>query len=220
MQLLKFTIAAGETKRFEIAGRYVEIIESDAPVSLLFFDGGGGQTDDAIGAVSGLYIEGAFKAFTVSSATAQSVNLLITEGRGGSRRQPGNVSIIDRVETSCMTVGITDTTLGASATAFVLPAANLNGIIVRSSIVEAQPGASGAANVRLIAALTAPASVVPGANSIILNSAYADVSASAARSSAFDQRRRIPPGWGLYFVKNVTSVAAAVAAITASYELL
>ena len=220
MEILKFTIAAGETKRFEKAGRYIEVLEADNPLSLFFFDVSGSQADDAQGIVSGLYIEAPYKAFTVASVSAQSITLLIADGRGGSRRQPGNVAIIDRIDVSCMTTGIADATLGASATALVLPAANVSGLIIRSSIVEAQPGASGAANVRLIAALTSPASVVPGANSVILNSAYGDVSASAVRSTQFEQRRRIPPGWGLYFVKNVTSVAAAVAAITVSYELL
>lgn len=220
MEVLKFNITAGQTIRFERAGRYIEIIEADQALSLFFFDDNGSQADDAQNVLSGLFIEGKFSAFQVRSVQAQTITLLLSDGRGGSRRQPGNVAVIDRIEPVCMTAGIADTTLGASNTAFVLPAANLNGLILRSSIVEAQPGASGAANVRLIAALTAPASVVPGANSVILNSALGDAPSAAVRSSQFDQRRRIPPGWGLYFVKNVTSVAAAVASITVSYELL
>lgn len=96
MELLKFNIAANETKVFEKAGRYLEIIDSTGEVTIDLYDRNGGNTDDATGALSGLYLEGEFSAITVKSATAQTITLLITDGRGGSRRQPGNVRVIDQ----------------------------------------------------------------------------------------------------------------------------
>lgn len=91
-----FTIAAGETKRFETEGRYLEIIDSAAAVNITFGDpASGGQAGRAIGALSGFYVEAAYKGFEIWSAVSQSVTMLVTDGSGGSRRQPGNVRIID-----------------------------------------------------------------------------------------------------------------------------
>lgn len=95
MELLTFTIAAGELKRFERSGRYFEIIAADSTINVGFYDANGSQTDDAVNALSGLYLEAPFSAFEISSAAAQTVSVLITDGRGGSRRQPGIVSVVD-----------------------------------------------------------------------------------------------------------------------------
>lgn len=94
-ELLTFTIAAGETKTFVKAGRYLEVIASAAALSVGFYDRSGGQSDDLIGAVSGLYVETDFSQFEVFSATAQTITLLVMDSRGGSRRQPGVVEVID-----------------------------------------------------------------------------------------------------------------------------
>jgi len=97
MELLTISIAAGETKRFERAGRYLEIIDASYAVNIVLYDANGGQSDRALNALSGLYLEGAYSAIELSNgSTAQSVTLLITDGRGGSRRQPGNVRVIDQ----------------------------------------------------------------------------------------------------------------------------
>ena len=95
MELISFVIAAGETKRFERAGRYLEIIDATSALDVYLSDADGARGDTARGALSGLYMEGAYSAFELTSAAAQSVTLLLTEGRGGSRRQPGNVRVID-----------------------------------------------------------------------------------------------------------------------------
>lgn len=95
MENLRFAIAAGETKVFERGGRYIEIIEAAGAVNLNLYDQNGGQSDSAKGILSGTYMEGAYAKFEVYSATAQTVEILITDTRGGTRRQPGNVRIID-----------------------------------------------------------------------------------------------------------------------------
>lgn len=95
MEIITFVIAAGETKRFERAGRYIEIIEAAGAIDLFTYDAAGGRVDGARGALSGLYMEHSFSALEVTSGTEQTVKLLLTEGRGGSRRQPGVVQVID-----------------------------------------------------------------------------------------------------------------------------
>lgn len=94
-EILRFAIAAGETKVFEKAGRYLEIITSADAIDLDLYDAYGSDSDGAAGALSGMFLEGAFSRFNVRSTTAQNVELLLTDGRGGSRRQPGVVQVID-----------------------------------------------------------------------------------------------------------------------------
>ena len=98
MELLTITLAANETKQFAKAGRNFEIIDSVYPLRVDFVGDQGQQTDSMVNALSGLYLEDPFSAFSITNgATAQSVTLLIIEaGRGGSRRQPGIVRVVDQ----------------------------------------------------------------------------------------------------------------------------
>ena len=97
MELLSFTIAAGETKRFERAGRLLEIIDASAALNIELTGPNGEQADDMRGALSGFYSLAPFNGFEVSNPQtyAQAVVLMIADGNGGSRRQPGNVRVID-----------------------------------------------------------------------------------------------------------------------------
>ncbi len=221
MELLTFTIAAGETKRFERAGRYFEIIDATAAISVVFDGEVGSRQDDMIGALSGFYVVGAFKSFAVSSTTAQAVTIMFAEGSGGSRRQPGNVTIIDKVGAGTITNNASDiATLGLVVTALVAPAANVNGIIVRASLVESQ-GAASTCNVRMIAAPVAPLAQTPtGLQSIILASGFSPSGAANVTTVyQFDQRRQVPPGWGLYYTR-LAAAAPTFASLTVNYEIL
>ncbi|MEO8805847.1 MAG: hypothetical protein ABI433_07185 [Burkholderiaceae bacterium] len=97
MELLSITLAVNETKQFAKAGRYFEIVDSTYALSVAFYGANGAQSDQMIGALSGLYLEDSYSHFSITNgATAQTITLLVMEvGRGGSRRQPGNVRIID-----------------------------------------------------------------------------------------------------------------------------
>ena len=97
MELLPITLAANETRQFAKAGRYFEIIDSTYSLTIQFTGTNGSISDSIVGALSGLFIEDPFTHFSLTNgATAQTVTLLIMEtGRGGSRRQPGNVRVID-----------------------------------------------------------------------------------------------------------------------------
>lgn len=97
MELLQFNIAAGETKHFERAGRYFEIISAQSLLNVHFEDAAGSRAESLKLALSGFFAEGGFSSFEVENPTAakQSVQVLISDGRGGSRRQPGVVSVVD-----------------------------------------------------------------------------------------------------------------------------
>jgi len=135
-------------------------------------------------------------------------------------RITGDVSIVDLIGTNVQTAQLSDNSLGFTATPFVAPGANPNGIILRSSMIESTAGAGGTTQVRLVAALTAPVAIVPAAQSIILNTGYSSGSGDVVRSYVFDQRRQIPPGWGLYHCKINATATASLAVITASFEVL
>lgn len=97
MELLTFAIAANETKVFKRAGRYFEIIDAAYALNVDLYDANGGKSDGMIGALSGLFVSGSYTEFSVSNgAAAQTVTLMIHEGQGGSRRQPGVVRVVDQ----------------------------------------------------------------------------------------------------------------------------
>lgn len=97
MELLAITLMANETKQFAKAGRYFEIVDSSYPITVNFSGANGALSDSMVNALSGLYLEDAYSHFSITnSSIAQTVQLLLMEtGRGGSRRQPGNVRVID-----------------------------------------------------------------------------------------------------------------------------
>ncbi len=95
MRNLRFTIAAGETKRFEINGRYLEIIDAQGPVNIALSDQAGGTADTATAILSGTYMGTPYSGFTVYSATAQTVELFLSNTTGGTKRQPGVVQVVD-----------------------------------------------------------------------------------------------------------------------------
>lgn len=97
MELLTFAIAANETKVFKRAGRYFEIIDAAYALNVDLYDANGGKSDGMLGALSGLFVSGPFTEFVVTNgAVAQTVTLMVHEGQGGSRRQPGVVRVVDQ----------------------------------------------------------------------------------------------------------------------------
>lgn len=127
MELITFILAAGETKRWERAGRYVEVIDASGAFDLFLSDANGGRVDYAKGALSGVYLEGAYQAIELSSASAQSITLLVTDGRGGSRRQPGIVQVVDVNKSR---------TIAGSAFALASARASSAGVYARCGLVN------------------------------------------------------------------------------------
>lgn len=221
IELLTFTLAAGATAQFAKAGRYIEIIEADYGIaSITLTDESGGQSAVMRNTKSGLYAEVAFKQVDiVNGATAQTITLLVTDGRGGSRRQPGNVVIVDSVSPSVQTVALQNLPVTAfTASALLLPAANVRGAIVRGCALEVQAGAGGNSDCALLAAPAAPVASV-GAN-LLTFGRLVDGASVRQVYNTWDLKRQIPAGWGLYLCTvNVTAPAVANSA-RASFELL
>ncbi|MCV2361656.1 hypothetical protein LNV08_22045 [Paucibacter sp. TC2R-5] len=95
MENLRITLAAGETKVFVKAGRYFEIIDSTAAVTLAFYDSNGSQCDDATNVLSGFFFSESYAQFDIYSATAQTVEIFLSSSAAGSKRQPGIVRVVD-----------------------------------------------------------------------------------------------------------------------------
>ena len=130
MEILSVNLIAGQTQQFVKPGKYFEIIDSAGPIQVDFTGPNGNMTDNIRNALSGLYIEGAYSHFALTSATTQTVNLLLMEtGRGGSRRQPGNVRVIDQAFDKTLAGSQFITTLIAAAGA------------TQMSVLSIKPGA-------------------------------------------------------------------------------
>lgn len=221
MEVLKFSIAAGEVKRFEKAGRYVEVIAADAALSMFFFDGDGGQVDDAQGIVSGMFVEESFRALTVYSAAAQSITLLLSDGRGGSRRQPGEVAIIDKIGEGTQLYSANITAVGFNVVELIAASANVNGLMIRSAKTSTQAGAGGQSLARLQVAKTQPAVANPtGVPLCVVMETFSAAAGIYSEAANFQLQRRVPPGWGLYASNSVSTAAATVGNMTASVEVL
>ena len=222
MQTLDITLAANDQKAFDIGGAYFEIIEGAAAVDVNFVDSRGSRAKDLemLGALPGYWISGPFSRFELKNGTTpQTVRIMFGSGVGGSRRIQGDVGIVDAVTPGCQSVFVSDLTAALTATPFVLPAGNSKGLIVRSIVTDCQAGTA-AAQARLIAAAVAPASLTPGANSIILSTAFSLVNATATTTlTSFEMRRRIPPGWGMWMVKNTAAVPLSCG-VTCSFEVV
>jgi len=224
-ELLTQTFAAGETKHFAKGGAYFEIIDSLAGVDVTFYDDvGGGQIDKVNGALSGVFLGFGFGGFDITSATAQTVQVLICARgeKGGSRRQPGNVTVIDKVGAAVQTQGAASTAVTAfTATQILAPATNINGVIVRGLAAEVLAGATGNSDCMIIAAPAAPAGAanVLG-NNILTLARVVDSAQVRTVFNAWDMRKQIPAGWGIFHCA-VNGVAAAAAnACRISFEVL
>jgi hypothetical protein len=222
VELLTFTIAATETKRFEVAGRYLEIIDSADRLNIDFNGPDGNRVDSMRGALSGFYSEEPFGAFEVTNpgAVAQVVTLMITDRRGGSRRQPGNVIVVDSIPASVGSyTQASGLAVGFNAVQILDPALNVRGFVIRSLSGYAQSGAGGAMNMRFVAQATAPTNTAAGAARLWL----ADVLSSNSVIERFqfpDLKKIIPPGWGIWTVTSVATVAGLQGQHFLSGELL
>jgi len=221
IELFTFTIAAGETKRYAKAGRYLEVIEANDRLNIVLTNRDGGAVSNVLGALSGVYVEAEFAEFEVTnpSASAQTVQLMIAASRGGSRRAPGVVSVSDMIGATSKVANVALTlTTGFNVTTILAPAANVRGVRVFNASASAQAGAGGTANARLYAAPSAPASfaVDPGA---MLISIYSPAGVYA-EASEFNMSRTIPPGWGLYAISSISVAAATSAGVVTTYQVL
>lgn len=98
IELLSITFAANETKRFERAGRRIDVL--DAPYSIAeiaLYDTGGAASGFLRNCEIGVYAKVPYQSFNITNGpVAQTVRLLVTDGDGGSNKQPGVVRVVDQ----------------------------------------------------------------------------------------------------------------------------
>lgn len=215
MELLAFAIAAGETKWLHKQGAYFEVVSAQAPLSVVF-DGEGGE---ARGVEAGFYCMLPFDRVSVTSAVAQDLRLMVANREAGSKALPGMVGIINRIGAGVRQLEASGGPLLSTVfyqSAIITPAQNERGLRVRKAGVGATAG-GGQADIALIAAPAAPASMVPNVGYNLARTA--PTGAAVGNDTAANQAYELPSGWGIY-VATQHAVAPASAAYTFVYELL
>lgn len=128
MEVITVLLAANEFKQFRKAGAGIEITDSSFAVSINLYSDNGSQTNSLTGVLSGHYLKARFGAFDIKNGpVAQTVVLLAMDAGedGGSRRQPGNVRVID---SSADKTAAGNQFVGSSAAAAAAGLGSLTGI--------------------------------------------------------------------------------------------
>lgn len=224
MEIITMNLAANETKQFRKAGSYIEILSSIGAIGVNLYTSNGGQTDSIKGGLSGLYMRSDFGAFDVQeqSGAAQTVQLLVCDAGedGGSRRQPGIVSITNRISASVRAIfGAGNVALGLNATQIIAPAAAPNGILIRRAGVNIT-GSAGTTSgeARIISAPVMPTSTVPNISYQIAGTAV--VGATSGNDSRNDVNYILPPGWGIWLLNSIAGAAVASTGYELTLEIL
>lgn len=142
MEIITETIAAGAVKRFERAGRYVEIIEATGRLNIELTGPNGDLADDMRQAMSGFYSEEKFSGMTIENPETfqQTIRLMLSNGRGGSRRQPGTVRVVDQSAEKTLGgqqfYGSVRSNAGAGVVSFVGLHANGANVAVRAIVMQ------------------------------------------------------------------------------------
>jgi len=96
LELITVPMAAGGQSRFELAGDYFEIIESQYPITVLLEDRNGAQIGRMGSAEASYFLRDTpFNAITIASAQAQTVRIAFGSGEAGTRRTAGFVQVVD-----------------------------------------------------------------------------------------------------------------------------
>lgn len=220
IELLTFTLAAGATAQLAKAGRYVEVIVADYPIaSLTLTDENGGQSAFVRNALSGLYAEVPFKQLDiVNGSTAQTITLLVTDGRGGTRRQPGQVSVVEAIPPTVQTGGGSLASLAITAgasTQLVVPTPGVT-LTLRGFVANITSGAAGTSQTKLIAA-PAPVSTFVG-NFIVFGDSGNVPAGQTGLITNLDMNKRLPVGWGLYQFAAIAGAPAAAGSAIVCYD--
>lgn len=100
MQNLNVLIEPAQTRRFEIQGRYLEILAAPLPVTITFYGQDGSISAIARDIESGTYANVQFSAFEIRCASSpmvfdRLVQLFIADIEAGTKRQTGEVEVVD-----------------------------------------------------------------------------------------------------------------------------
>ncbi len=222
MENLQFTIAAGETKRIERSGRYVEILAAGGRLTLDLETGDGGRGRRLQRVQAGAYSKTPFGAISVTNveSAAQSVDLLIADNESGTRRSPGVVEITNAVATgSFWTEDYTATlSIGFSSNAILSPGSNVRGMRIRKAMAFGRAGASGIVRLGVLAGPSAPAQFPSSGLPLVY--LLSNNSTMIESEDSGHINLQVPAGWGLWVTTSHEVSAATYAQAVVSYETL
>jgi hypothetical protein len=206
MKIITETLAANETKGFSFVGEYLEVLQADNPITVKFRGMATGfGSEEMENVLSGMFErpKGAYSGFTVTNgAVAQTIKLFVGMGDGGSRRQPGTVNVSGVVETrdggtAYGAVYSADGATGAShLTTVILPAANVNGVLIHAATQYSSDAASNGLST-LLAKASAPAGLMDG-DVLDFQQAPTSVGGVYFTTRKLLSAVRVPSGRGIY----------------------
>ncbi|WP_295375628.1 hypothetical protein [uncultured Pseudacidovorax sp.] len=97
IEIISGAWAAGETKTFQIAGHYIEILDAQYSCDVVLMDRTGSQQSFMRGAEASFFTRpsGGFETVQITSAQAQTIRLFVGSGDAGTRRISSTVNVVD-----------------------------------------------------------------------------------------------------------------------------
>ena len=94
MEILRFTLGASETKIFERAGAYFELLAVGSTVNVRLLGAYGERGESMLGVEVGTWAKRKYSGVEVTNptATAQSIAIMVTDGEAGSNKIPGLIN--------------------------------------------------------------------------------------------------------------------------------
>lgn len=205
-------LTAGQSKRFNVTGRFVRLMSATGAVEITYFINGSeiGRTGNVQAGYAEEFDE-VFDAFTVvdKSGAGNTIEILYRmNSRARYDRSAGNVAITNTqnspIPVSSVGQGyggafVSNTALGANAAQVVVaPGANLNGVIIHRAQLKSYNSTAVPMTV-LIAKASAPAGVIDG--DVILSP---DTFVGGYTSHGkLEDSIVVPAGKGLYFISDI-----------------
>lgn len=214
-----FTLSANATQNLDVPGDYLKVISATGAIRVRTVEGWMKDLLPGQG-VKGLNFQRLILEDRSGAANTGTIAVGIGADSIVDDRITGEVSISDIIRSNCAIYTGGATTIGFTATQMVAAAANTNGLIIRSALIESIPGAGGTANVRIIAAPTAPASLSPAGAAIVIGAQNNVTAGTLAQWSDMNLRRQIPAGWGVWACTSIGAAVATSAGAVISAETL
>lgn len=121
----------------------------------------------------------------------------------------GRVDVNDVITSGCQILAAAGSgAIGTNVSTLVAPGTNINGIIIRNAYLSCSPsGAGGSASSALVAASSAPVSLLANKTSAVT---LCKTLTSYPNAVTIDQimTRRVPAGWGIYYIETIATTVA------------
>ena len=211
-----FNLASGLSTRLDVSGSYLKLLSASAGAVGIKVDGGSeillkpGQGYRVLAQKDGQI--NSFRDVTVRNLQSSTNAGSIYIGTAGfeDSRITGDVTIVDSFGaalTRYTTPGILTVT-AFSAQALILPAANVNGLILRQyALGVSSSGTTGAAISRIVASPSTPT----GFGNPVTQFVFTMLTATSTQIvSAQDSKvnKLVPPGWGIYLLSIISTIPA------------